>query len=95
MKQRKGKDQIMISSRDNNRIKNVVRLIESARERKKQSLIVLEGERLVKEASEIEELYYTEDYILEEIIKKSKKSFLVSKIPELQLHKEQAVAAAS
>lgn len=69
----------MISSRDNNRIKNVVRLIESARERKKQSLIVLEGERLVKEASEIEELYYTEDYILEEIIKKSKKSFLVSK----------------
>lgn len=79
MKQRKGKDQIMISSRDNNRIKNVVRLIESARERKKQSLIVLEGERLVKEASEIEELYYTEDYILEEIIKKSKKSFLVSK----------------
>ena len=69
----------MISSRDNNRIKNVVRLIESARERKKQSLIVLEGERLVKEASEIEELYYTEDHILEEIIKKSKKSFLVSK----------------
>ena len=69
----------MISSRDNNRIKNVVRLIESARERKKQSLIVLEGERLVKEASEIEELYNTEDYILEEIIKKSKKSFLVSK----------------
>ncbi|MBQ0111199.1 MAG: RNA methyltransferase [Oscillospiraceae bacterium] len=51
----------MITSRDNAQVKNVCRLCDSKSERRKQGLMVLEGERLLCEARHIEKLYYTAD----------------------------------
>lgn len=50
----------MITSRSNERIKAVRRLMDSRAARQKSRLIVLEGERLCREAPRIKELYYTE-----------------------------------
>ena len=49
----------MITSRDNAQVKNVCKLREEKSERRKQNLMVLEGERLLSEAASIEYLYYT------------------------------------
>ncbi len=49
----------MITSRDNAQVKNVCKLREAKSERRKQNLMVLEGERLLLEAASIKYLYYT------------------------------------
>lgn len=68
----------MITSISNERIKNLKKLITSAKERKKQSLMVLEGERLCLEAKKIKELYFTEKAKNEVLISRAEKAEEVS-----------------
>ena len=68
----------MITSRDNERIKNTAKLISSSKLRKEKSLMVLEGERLILEAEVIEELYYTQKGYNEALLSRAKVAYEVS-----------------
>ena len=62
---------IKIESLDNSKIKNIVKLRESSRERKEQGLFLIEGHREIslalKAGVEIENLFYCQDYIRKEL----------------------------
>ena len=54
----------MITSKSNQKVKRVRRLLDSSKERKERKLFVVEGKRLVKEAPAewVEELYVSESF---------------------------------
>jgi RNA methyltransferase, TrmH family len=74
---------VKIESLDNPKIKNVVKLRESSRERKELGLFLIEGHREIKLAMEnnieIENLFYSPDYIKKELALEEEKIIEVSK----------------
>ncbi|MFH1583087.1 MAG: RNA methyltransferase [Candidatus Falkowbacteria bacterium] len=72
-----------IESLQNEKIKNIVKLREVGRERKKQGLFLIEGWREInlalKAGVEIESLYYSPDYIKQELAFNQEKIIEVSK----------------
>ncbi|MFH0955937.1 MAG: RNA methyltransferase [Candidatus Falkowbacteria bacterium] len=73
----------LIVSLQNEKIKNVVKLREAGRERKKQGLFLIEGHREIslalKGGVEIENLFYCQDYIKQELKIDEEKIIEVSK----------------
>ena len=74
---------ILIDSLQNEKIKNIVKLRETGRERKKQGLFLIEGRREInlalKAGVEIENLYYCQDYTREKLAFDQEKLIKVSK----------------
>ncbi len=68
----------MVLGKNNEKIKQISKLMASAKERKEKGLIVLEGERLVSEAQTIEELYYTSGAPAEQFLSKAKAVYEIS-----------------
>lgn len=79
---------IELTSKDNQSVKNAVKLMSDARERKKTGRFIAEGLRLCNEVLindvEIEELFYTEDAYqknkqdIEKLEEKAKKAYLIT-----------------
>ena len=61
----------MITSVNNERVKRVAKLMTSAKVRKENNLMVLEGERLCSEAPKILELYFTNNINVKPLISRS------------------------
>ncbi|MDP2737060.1 MAG: RNA methyltransferase substrate-binding domain-containing protein, partial [bacterium] len=74
---------IKIDSLQNEKIKNIIKLRETGRERKKQGLFLIEGWReinlAIKGGAEIASLYYCQDYIKQELAFDEEKLIEVSK----------------